>query len=77
LGGQRVAQGLRDGEAAVNAGMTRSGRTGPVEGVMKRRTMRKRQLCGRARLDRLSRRFRLAPRRVQRPEPRPQELAEA
>ncbi len=44
---------------------------------MKRRTMRKRQLCGRARLDRLSRRFRLAPRRVQRPEPRPQELAEA
>jgi transposase len=74
---QRFAQGLRDDYAAVKAGMTLSWSTGPVEGHINRLKMLKRQMFGRARLDLLSRRFLLAPRRAQRPEQRPQELAEA
>ena len=74
---QRCAQGLRDDDAAVNAGMTLPWRTGPVAGPMNRLNRLKRQLCGRARLDLLSRRFLLAPRRAQRPTPRPQAPAEA
>ena len=74
---RRFAQGLRDDDAAVNAGMTLPWSTGPVEGHMNRLKMLKRQMCGRARLDLLSRRFLLAPRRAQRPEPRPQAPAEA
>ena len=74
---QRLAQGLRDDSAAVKAGMTLSWSTGPVEGHMNRLKRLKRQMFGRARLDLLSRRFLLAPRRAQRPEPRPQAPMEA
>jgi transposase len=74
---QRVAQGLRDDDAAVKAGMTLPWSTEPVEGHMNRLKMLKRQMVGRARLDLLSRRFLLAPRRAQRPAPRPQAPAEA
>jgi transposase len=74
---QRFAQGLRDDYAAVKAGMTLPWSTGPVEGHINRLKMLKRQMFGRARLDLLSRRFLLAPRRAQRPEPRPQSPAEA
>jgi transposase len=74
---QRFAQGLRDDYAAVKAGMTLSWSTGPVEGHINRLKMLKRQMFGRARLDLLSRRFLLAPRRAQRPEPHPQQPMEA
>lgn len=74
---QRFAQGLRDDDAAVKAGMTLPWSTGPVAGHINRLKMLKRQMCGRARLDLLSRRFRLAPRRAQRPTPHPQAPAEA
>jgi transposase len=74
---RRFAQGLRDDDAAVKAGLTLPWSTGPVEGPMNRLKMLTRQMCGRARLDLLSRRFRLAPRRAPRPEPRPQTPAEA
>jgi transposase len=74
---QRFAQGLRDDYAAVKAGMTLPWSTGPVEGHINRLKMLKRQMFGRARLDLLSRRFLLAPRRAHRPEPRPQVPAEA
>ena len=73
---RRLAQGLRDDDAAVKAGMTLPWSTGPVEGPMNRLNMRKRQMCGRAWLDLLSRRFLWAP-RVPRPEPHPQAPAEA
>ena len=73
---RRFTQGWRDDDAAVNAGMTLPWSTGPVEGPMNRLNMLKRQMCGRARLDLLSRRFLLAP-RVQRPAPHPQAPAEA
>ena len=74
---QRFAQGLRDDYAAVKAGMTLPWSTGPVEGHINRLKMLKRQMFGRARLDLLSRRFLLAPRRAPRPEPRPQAPVEA
>ena len=74
---RRFAQGLRDDYAAVKAGMTLPWSTGPVEGHINRLKMLKRQMFGRARLDLLSRRFLLAPRRAQRPEPRPQAAGEA
>jgi len=74
---RRFAQGLRDDYAAVKVGMTLPWSTGPVEGHMNRLKMLKRQMFGRARLDLLSRRFLLAPRRAQRPAPRPQAPAEA
>ena len=73
---RRFAQGLRDDYAAVKAGMTLPWSTGPVEGQMNRLKMLKRQMCGRARLDLLSRRFLLAPRRAPRPTPHPQAPAE-
>jgi transposase len=59
---QRFAHGLRDDSDAVKAGITRPWSTSPVEGHINRLTMVKRQMCGRARLDLLSRRFVLAPR---------------
>ena len=68
---RRFAQGLRDDYAAVKAGMTLPWSTGPVEGHMNRLKMLKRQMFGRARLDLLSRRFLLAPRRAQRPDATP------
>jgi transposase len=73
---QRFAQGLRDDDAAVKAGMTLPWSMGPVEGHINRLNMLKRQMFGRARLDLLSRRFLLAPRRAPRPAPRPQASAE-
>ena len=74
---RRFAQGLRDDYAAVKAGMTLPWSTGPVEGHINRLKMLKRQMFGRARLALLSRRFLLAPRHAQRPEPCPQAPAEA
>jgi transposase len=74
---RRFATGLYEDYEAVKAGVTLPWSTGPVEGHINRLKMLKRQMFGRARLDLLSRRFLLAPRRVQRPEPRPQEPAEA
>jgi transposase len=53
----RVAQGVRDDDAAVNAGGTWPWSHGPVEGHITRVKMLKRQMCGRAPLDLLSRRF--------------------
>src|SRR4029450_11204406 len=74
---RRCAQGRRGDAAAGNAGMTRPGSRGPVEGPIHRRNMLTRQMCGRARLDRLSDRFLLAPRRAPRPTSRPQAPAGA
>ena len=72
-----LPNGLRDDYAAVKAGMTLPWSTGPVEGHINRLKMLKRQMFGRARLDLLSRRFLLAPRRAPQPTPRPQAPAEA
>jgi transposase len=74
---RRFATGLYEDYEAVKAGVTWPWSTGPVEGHINRLKMLKRQMFGRARLDLLSRRFLLAPRRVQRSEPHPQEPAEA
>jgi transposase len=74
---RRFAQGLRDDYAAVKAGMTLPWSTGPVEGHINRLKMLKRQMFGRARLDLLSCRFLLAPRRAPQPTPHPQAPAEA
>lgn len=54
---QRFAQGLRDDDGAVTAGVTVPWRNGPVAGHIHRLKMRKRQRLGRAHLDRLRRRF--------------------
>jgi len=74
---QRFATGLYEDYEAVKAGVTLPWSTGPVEGHINRLKMLKRQMFGRARLDLLSRRFLLAPRRAQRPEQDPQAPAEA
>jgi transposase len=74
---RRVATGLYADDEAVKAGVALPWSTGPVEGHLNRLKMLKRQMFGRARLDLLSRRFLLAPQRAPRPEPRPQEPAEA
>jgi transposase len=60
---QRFAKGLREDYAAIKAGITLLWSNGPVEGQINRLKMLKRQMFGRARLDLLSRRFVLAPRR--------------
>jgi len=60
---QRFAKGLGEDYAAVKAGITLPWSNGPVEGQINRLKMLKRQMFGRARLDLLSRRFMLAPRR--------------
>ena len=62
---QRVAQSCPRDYAAVKAGVTLPWSTSPVEGHINRLKMLKRQMCGRARLDLLSRRFLLAPRERQ------------
>jgi transposase len=60
---QRFATGLSDDYAAIKAGTTLQWSNGPVEGHINRLKMLQRQMFGRARLDLLSRRFLLAPRR--------------
>jgi transposase len=62
---QRFAQGLRDDYAAVKAGLTLPWSNGPVEGHINRLKLVKRQGFGRARLDRLRRRFLLTTRQAQ------------
>jgi transposase len=74
---RRLATGLREDDAAVQAGVTRPWSQGPIAGHLNRLKMLKRQMCGRARLDLLSRRFLLAPCGAPRPEPRPQAPAAA
>ena len=59
---QRIAQSCQRDSAAVKAGGTWPWSTSPVEGHIKRLKRLKRQMCGRARLDRRSRRCLLAPR---------------
>jgi transposase len=58
---RRVATGLYEDDDAVKAGMPLPWRTGPVEGHMNHLNMLKRPRFGRARLERLSRRFVRAP----------------
>ena len=74
---QRFATGLSEDYAAVKAGVTLPWSSRPVEGHIHRRKMLKRQMFGRARLDLLSCRFLLAPRRTQKPRQRLQAPAEA
>jgi transposase len=74
---RRFAKGLRTDYAAVKAGVTRPWSQGPIEGHINRLKMLKRQMCGRARLDLLSRRFLLAPRGAPQPAPCLQASAEA
>jgi transposase len=57
---QRFAIGLRADSEAVKASVTLPWSNGPVEGHINRLKMLKRSLCGRAKLDLLSRRFLLA-----------------
>jgi len=59
---RRFAAGLAEDSAAVTAGVTLPWSTSPVEGHINRLKMVKRQMCERAHLDLLSRRFLLAPR---------------
>jgi transposase len=53
---QRFVTGLRADDVAVKAGLTRRWRTGPVEGHINPLKMLKRSMCGRAKVDLLSRR---------------------
>jgi transposase len=73
----RFATGLYEDYEAVKAGVTLPWSSGPVEGHINRLKMLKRQMCGRARLDLLSRRFVLAPRHGRERTPHPQERADA
>ena len=57
---RRFARGLRADLAAVQAAVTLPWSQGPIEGQINRLKMLKRQMFGRARLDRLARRFLLA-----------------
>ena len=68
---RRFALGLYEDYAAVKAGVTLPWSSGPVEGHINRLKMLKRQMFGRARLDLLSRRFVLAPRKEQAQAPAP------
>jgi transposase len=54
---RRFARGLRADYAAVQAAVTLPWSQGPIEGHINRLKMLKRQMFGRARLDRLARRF--------------------
>jgi transposase len=58
---RRFAKGLYEDYDAVKAGVTLPWSTSPVEGHINRLTMLKRQMFGRAHLDRLSHRFVRAP----------------
>jgi hypothetical protein len=62
---QRLAQSFQRDYAAVKAGVTGPWSTSPVEGYINRLKMLKRHMFGRACLDRLRRRFLLAPRERQ------------
>jgi transposase len=73
----RFATGLSEDYAAVKAGVTLPWSSGPVEGHINRLKMLKRQMFGRARLDLLSCRFLLAPRRTLKPGQRLRAPAEA
>ena len=73
---QRFAAGLYEDDEAVQAGVTLSWRTSPVEGHMNRLHMLQRQMVGRARLDLLSRRFVRAPRGRQAQAASPQAAAQ-
>jgi transposase len=57
---RRFARGLRADLAAVQAAVTRPWSQGPIEGHLNRLKLLKRQMCGRAQLDLLARRFPLA-----------------
>jgi transposase len=59
---RRFATGLLEDSEAVKAGVPVPWSTSPVEGHLHRLNMLKRHMFGRARLDRLRRRFVLAPR---------------
>ena len=62
---RRLAKSFQRDYAAVKAGVTLPWSSGPVEGHINRLKMLKRHMCGRARLDLLSRRFVLAPQKRQ------------
>jgi transposase len=55
-----LAKGLLADIAAVQAAVTQLWSQGPIEGQINRLKRRKRQMCGRARLDLPARRFLLA-----------------
>ena len=57
VGLRRVAKRFQRDSAAVKAGVTRPWSTGPVDGPINRLKMRKRHMCGRARLALRRRRF--------------------
>jgi transposase len=57
---QCFATGLRADDEAVKAGIRLRWSNGPVEGQINRLNMLKRSMCGRAKIDLLRRRFRLA-----------------
>ena len=57
---RRFANGLREDDAAVKAGVTLPWSQGPIEGQINRLKILKHQMFGRARLDLLARRFLLA-----------------
>jgi hypothetical protein len=82
---RRFAQGLRDDDAALKAGVTVSWSNGPVEGHINRLKMLKRHMFGRAHLDLLGHRFLRPPRervaqdggpREQEPTPAPAQAAQ-
>jgi transposase len=54
---RRVATGRRADDEAVKAGLRRPWSHGPVEGQITRLNMRKRSMCGRAKIDLFRRRF--------------------
>jgi hypothetical protein len=73
----RFAKGRVDADDAIKAGRPLPWSTGPGAGPIPRRTLRKRQRCGRASLPLLQRRVVLAPSRGQGPVQRPQARSEA
>jgi len=73
---QRFAKGLRDDDDAIKAGVTLPWSNGPVEGQITRVKLLTRQMCGRASLARLERRFVLAPDREPGQRQRPLERSE-
>ncbi|MGE3541880.1 MAG: transposase [Candidatus Tectimicrobiota bacterium] len=64
---QRVAPSLQRDDAAVKAGLAGPWSSGPVEGHINRLKMVKRQMFGRAHLDRLGHRFLRTPREREAP----------